>query len=119
MLNLKAGQWAQLTVEGQDAYGNPAPIEDPVWSVSDEAVLRIEPDTAARGAGPKVRSASTGAKVYSAGPVGTSLVELNADAVVGEGVRPIVGTLDVIVSAGDVVAVSITAGPPQDPTARR
>ena len=109
MLNLKAGQMSELTVIARDQYGNPAEIEAPLWELSDETVCRIDQET------PPGPDGAIHATLHSTGKMGTCLVTFTGDGAIGETVRPVVGTLDVVVAAGDAITVEIQAGTPTDP----
>lgn len=91
-----------LSVSFVTAKGNPAAVDGlPVWSVSDATVLSVVP--AADG---------LSADVVAVGPLGTSQVSVTADADLGEGVRALIGTLDVTVVASEAASIVINAGVP-------
>lgn len=91
-----------LSVSFVTAKGNPAAVDGlPVWSVSDATVLSVVP--AADG---------LSAEVVAVGPLGTSQVSVTADADLGEGVRALIGTLDVSVVASEAASIVINAGVP-------
>lgn len=91
-----------LSVAFVTAKGNPAQVDGaPVWSVSDATVLSVVP--AADG---------LSAEVVAVGPLGTSQVSVTADADLGEGVKALVGTLDVQVVASEAASIVINAGVP-------
>ena len=95
-------QKVTLSVSFVDAKGNPATVDGaPVWSVSDANVLSV---TAA--------ADGLSADVLTVGPLGTAQVSVTADADLGEGVKSLVGTLDVQVVGSEAVAIAITAGVP-------
>lgn len=97
---IKATQQFTATIQPVDAKGNPALVDGvPVWSSSNPAVLTVEP--AADG---------MSATVKAVGPVGTGQVAVTADADMGEGVKSIIGTLDVEVKPGDAVTLTVNTG---------
>ena len=97
-------QQVALSVSFLSKAGNPAKVDGaPVWSVSDPAVLTVTP-----------AEDGLSALVATVGPLGTAQVSVQADADLGEGVTPIVGTLDVEVVASAAVSIAIAAGAPED-----
>lgn len=104
MLMLTDTQKAMLAITIVDAKGNPAVVDGaPEWSTSDASVLSVQP--AADGMSAIVRAS---------GGLGSAQVSVTADADTGAGIEPIAGTLDVEVIAGKAVAVSISAGAPDE-----
>lgn len=96
-------QKCSLSIQPTDVKGNPAAIDGvPVWSVSDATILSVTP--AADG---------LSAVIVANGPVGTSQVNVQADADLGAGTTTITGTLDVQVTASEATALGITAGTPE------
>lgn len=105
-LKLTATQNCTLSVAITDKKGNPAPVEGtPTWGVDNPNLLAITP--AADG---------LSAVVSAVGPLGTALVSLQADADLGEGVTPIVGTLEVEIGAGSATVIEIQPGEPEEQT---
>jgi hypothetical protein len=104
-LVLKDDQKCALSIVPLDAAGNPAPVDaNPVW--------------AAKGANPEILALipsedGLSCQVVTVGPLGTAQVEVTADALIGEGVVPLVGLLDVEVVGGQAVSLSINAGAPE------
>lgn len=104
MLTLTDSQQCALALELKSAAGNPAKADGvPVWSVSDETILGIEP--AADG---------LSATVVAKGPVGAGQVTVKVDADLGAGVREITGILDVTVLAGEATVVLVATGAPEE-----
>ncbi len=104
LVTLTDVQKVAATIAVLDAKGNPAAIDGvPVWAAGDPAILAVTP--AADG---------LSAVIAAVGPLtaGTQ-VTVTADADVGEGVKPIVGILDVAVVASEAVSVNVTAGTPE------
>ncbi len=104
MLTLTSSQKAALTVAFKDKKGNPATVDGaPIWGVDNPNVLAITP--AADG---------LSCDVSAVGPLGTALVSVQADADLGEGVVPIAGSLEVMITSGAAETVEITAGAPEE-----
>jgi len=101
-LQLTDSQDCPLTVVIKDKKGNPAQVQSPTWASSDTAVATVTPDTAD----------PLKAVVSAVGPTGTAEISFDADADLGAGVLPIIGTLSVVVLAGPATVVEITAGTP-------
>ena len=99
MLLLTDVQGATLRIQPVSAHGNPAKVDGvPSWSVADSSLLSLDVD-----------DAGLVATIRALGPVGTTQVNVTADADMGEGTRPIAGVLDVQVESGEAVSLAITA----------
>jgi len=99
---LKVTQKLPLFVAFVDALGNPATVDGaPSWAVSDESLATL--DVAADG---------MSAMVNPIGPVGSFKVQVKADADLGEGVKEIIGEMDIDLMGGEAVSVNISAGEP-------
>lgn len=99
---LRATQNVDIAVdEITDKKGNPATIQDPTWASSDESIVTV------------VGSGLT-ATASAVGPLGTATVTLTGDADLGEGVKPITGTLDVEIVAGDAAVFNLVPGTPSE-----
>jgi hypothetical protein len=109
-LQLTATQFCPLALRITDRRGNPAQVQNPVWTSSDTTIATVTPDPAD----------PLKAVVAAVGPVGAALISFDGDADLGEGVLDIIGTLDVVVIAGTAFAVEIQPGTPaeQAPGAR-
>lgn len=104
MLILKDTEQAILNGGFLDKKGQPATVDGvPVWAVSDATILSVQP--AADG---------KSATIVANGPLGLSQVSITGDADLGEGMKPVVGTLDVTVVSGEAVSASINAGTPTE-----
>lgn len=104
-LVLTATQQADLAVTITDSRGNPAPVQNPVWTSSEPETVTVDVDP----------TDPHKAVVKAVGPVDeASMVKFEADADMGEGEIPIIATLDVVVTAGQAVIVEITAGTPTE-----
>ena len=100
---LKATQKLPLSIQIVDKFGNPAQVDGaPKWAVTDASLADIV--AAADG---------LSAMVTPKGPLGAFQVQVSADADLGEGVKAILGSLDVEVLAGEATAVVIAPGAPQ------
>jgi hypothetical protein len=98
---LASDQLVTAQIKAVDAKGNPARIDGaPVWASSDEGVVTV------------IATDGETAAIAAVGPVGTAQVQVTVDADLGEGVRPLTGTLDVEVVASEAVAVTIVPGEP-------
>ncbi len=106
-LELPVGKQVSLGVIILDAANNPARVDGvPVWTVDNTDVLSVE--AAADG---------MSCVVKTIGPLSATapLVTFSADADLGAGVKPLIGTFTVTVTAGEAVRVEITpTGPPTD-----
>jgi hypothetical protein len=100
---LKATQQVHLGVLVLDKRKNPAAVQDPAWSSSDDGIVTVAP-------GPDGLSAVASA----AGPTGSATVTWTADGDLGDGVRPLEGRIDIEVVAGDAAVVNISAGTPTE-----
>src|SRR5690349_2375384 len=104
---LTADQKTRVSFDARDRYGNPASIDgDPRWETSDADVLTLTTFEGGRSA-----------DIVAAGPAGTAQVTVRCDADLGDGVRELVGVLDVEVVGGEAVLLAITpaAAEPKGP----
>jgi len=101
-LSMTVTQQVGLSVTFTDSKGNPASVDGvPTWLCDNTDVLALIP----AGDGRSCLAQAVGA-------VGTSTISMTADADMGSGVEPIIGTLEVQVTAGKATQVVITAGTP-------
>lgn len=92
-----------LSVAFTTAVGNPATVDGvPVWATSDESVLSVV-----------ASEDGLSAVVTTVGPLGSAQVSVTADADLGEGVKPLVGTLDVTVVGSEAVFAIVAASAPE------
>jgi len=82
----------------KDRKGNQAPVEDISWASSDESVVRVVPS-----------DDNLSADVVAQGP-GSATVNVNADAQIGEGVQPLIGTKDYTITQGVATVIEIPEG---------
>lgn len=103
-LILTDAQQVDLSVRPINKAGNEAPVEGAEWTSSDPSVVEV------------VVSAESPLKalVKTTGKVGNAQVKFACDARIGEGVSPLMATLDVQVVPGEAVNVEINAGTPTD-----
>lgn len=81
----------------------PAKVDGlPSWAVTDESLASLT-----------VSEDGMSAMLLPLGPVGSFQVQVKADADLGEGVKEILGSLDVELAAGEAVSVEIAAGAPE------
>jgi hypothetical protein len=106
MLTMTATQQCALTLAVTDAKGNPATVDGvPVWSSADET--RVSVEAAADG---------MSATIFAEGPATTQPVQVSvtADADLGEGIKPLVGLLDVTIVGAEATVIAITPGTPTE-----
>lgn len=103
MLQLTETQQCALSVSPVTRKGNPAQVQNPTWSSSDDAVVTVDVDS----------TDSLKAKVVAEAP-GTAQVNFSADADLGDGVRLLSAVLDVTVVPGEAVTVTIATGTPEE-----
>lgn len=100
--SLTDSQQTTLSVKFVDKKGNPAAVDGvPEWSTDNTDVLSLTP--AADG---------MACLASSLGPLGVANVTLKADADLGAGSTPIIGTLEIDVTGGTATTVSIDASTP-------
>jgi len=95
-----------LTVTAKDRKGAAAPVSGQVWSTSDPNVVTVTLD-----------ATDPSKAVASAVAPGTAVITFTADADPSDQVVNIIGTLDVVVGAGQATVVEIAAGTPTEQTA--
>lgn len=99
---LKVNQSLPVTITITDKFGNAAKVDGvPAWAVTDAALASLT-----------VADDGMSASVVPVGAVGAFKVQVSADADLGEGVKSIMGELDVELLAGDAEVISIAAGEP-------
>lgn len=92
-----------LSVAFTTAAGNPAVVDGvPVWGTSDETILSVV-----------AAEDGLSAVVTTVGPLGGAQVSVTADADLGEGLKPLVGVLDVTVVGSEAVFAIVAAGVPE------
>ena len=104
---LTTDQKTRVAVSLRDRYDNPATIDGtPRWETSDPGVITVS----------TLDDGRTG-DIVTAGRLGAAQVTVRCDADVGDGVRELVGVLDVEVVGGEAVLLALTpaAAEPKGP----
>jgi hypothetical protein len=97
-------QQVELVVTAKNKRGQAVAVQSPAWKSSDESIVSVAVD-----AGDPMK-----ATAKAAGPAGAAMVTFEADGDLGDGVQPIVGTLDVVVTSGPATVIEIAAGSPTE-----
>lgn len=101
-MQLTADQQVDLSISGQDKYGNSVPIGgDTVWVSSDESLVQVTTDP----------GDPTRATAVAVGPAGTAAVTVTND-VDRDGTGDFMGSLAIDVVAGNLAEIDIAAGTP-------
>lgn len=101
---ITVSQQVPVSVSFVDKKGNPAKVDGvPQWATDNSDVLLLEP--AADG---------LSCNVKAVGMIGTGMVQVTADADLGAGFTPIIGTLQVDVTGGTAATVVLTPGSPTE-----
>lgn len=104
MLILTDIQKVDLSISPKSAVGNPALVDGtPVWTVSDDSVIVLDID-----------DDGMHAVASTTGKLGSVRISVEVDADLGEGVKTIVGLLDIQVKASEAVSLDVSAGTPTD-----
>lgn len=104
MVTMTSTQQVTLSVAFKDKAGNTAPVDGaPSWGVDNPNVVAIEPS-----------ADGLSCTVKAVGPIGKSLVSVQADADLGDGFTAIAGTADFDITAGQAATIEITAGTPEE-----
>lgn len=99
---LKVNQSLPLSLSIADKFGNPAKVDGaPVWALTDPTLGALT-----------VAEDGLSAVLVPAGTIGACKVQVSADADLGEGIKSILGELDIEFLAGEAEVVSIAAGTP-------
>ena len=97
-------QQVDLAIKTVDKKGKPGQDDGvPAWASSNPAVATVEPT-----------ADGLSAVIKAATELGTTQISVTADADLGAGVTPIVGTVDIEVVGGQAVSLSIVAGTPAE-----
>jgi hypothetical protein len=103
-LTMTSSQETTCTIKAVDKKGNPARIDGvPEWLTDNSEVLVIEPS-----------GDGLTCKVSAVGMVGVANVQVTADADTGAGVRPVIGTLEVSITAGPAERIDVEAAEPSE-----
>ena len=99
-MQLTADQQVDLSISGQDKYGNSVDVTgDTTWSSSDESVVSVTMDDPSH------------ATAVAVGPVGSAAVTVTND-VNQDGSGDFIGSISIDVVAGQMADIVITAGEP-------
>jgi hypothetical protein len=97
---LKVSDKLPLSIMIKDSFGNMAKVDGaPSWALTDSALATLQ-----------VSEDGMAATVIPGGTVGAFKVQVKVDADLGEGVKEILGELDIELLAGEAVVVEIAAG---------
>lgn len=97
-MQLKVDKQAQLKMKVKDIKGNDAQVDGvPAWALTDPALGSLEVD-----------ADGMGAKFIPAGPVGSLMVQVSADADLGEGVKSIMGELPIDLLPGEAAVIELS-----------
>ena len=120
-MQLTDSQRAQLSIRPVDRKGKPAPLDGvPVWASSDETVCTvtlgvIQPDGTVVADASGLHAVLEGVTPNTLDANGVPVparVTVTGDAKIGDGTAPISGTLDVVVTGGQAINLTIDAGTP-------
>jgi hypothetical protein len=101
-VQLTADQQVELSISGEDNYGNPVTIAgDTQWTSSDESVVTVTADDPSH------------ATAVAVGPVGSVAVTVTND-VNQDGTGDYFGSIALDVVAGRMTEIAVTAGEPTD-----
>jgi hypothetical protein len=103
-LNLSIDQKVTVELAITDRNGNPATVDGtPEWDATPADLVTIEPAADGRSA------------VITSGDISGDavLITVRTDADLGDGVRELVGTLEINLTGGEAQFISLTAGEPQ------
>jgi hypothetical protein len=97
---LKVSDQLPVSIAIKDKFGNTASVEGaPAWALTDAALGTLN-----------VAEGGMSAVFTPAGTVGVLKVQVSADADLGEGVKTILGELEIELLAGEAVSVEVSAG---------
>ena len=101
---LKVNQKAEVVLKVTDSKGNPAALDGaPVWSLSSTDLADL---TIAEG--------GLSATLLPKGQTGSLVVQVHGDGDLSEGVRDLLGELQVDLIPGDAVKIALEMGPASD-----
>jgi hypothetical protein len=103
-VKMSDSQQCNVTVTFADRRGNPASVDGvPEWSTDNTDVLALEPSGDGKSC-----------LVKAVGPLGTATVTMKADADMGQGSTPVIGTLDFEITGGAATVVKLEPGTPAE-----
>jgi hypothetical protein len=102
IMQLTADQQVDLSISGEDSYGNPVDITgDTQWVSSDESIVSVTAHDPSH------------ATAVAVGPVGSAAVTVSND-VNQDGTGDYIGSISLDVVAGQMKDIVVTAGTPTD-----
>jgi hypothetical protein len=105
ILILSATQECLVEALLKDRRGNPATVQDPQWVSLEEATVTVTPDP----------TNPLKALIKAVGPVDeASQIQFTCDVDLGEGVKPLLALLDVVVTGGEATIVELVPGTPTE-----
>jgi hypothetical protein len=104
IMDIQTLQFSDVSVTITDRRGNPAPVDGvPVWATDNSDLVTLEP--AADGLSCKVTTGTM---------AGTATVQMTADADLGSGSVPLIGTLELVITTPPATVVTLTPSAPAD-----
>lgn len=104
VMQLTADQQCDLSISGEDRYGNPVDISgETVWTSSDESIVAVLVDDAD----------PHHATAVAVGPIGTAAVTVSND-VNADGTGDYQGSIAIDVVAGEIAEIAVTASAATD-----
>lgn len=100
MFVLTDSQQVKLTLKGQSAAGNEAPLENIVVTSSDESIVTV------------TKESDDSFILSSTGAVGTSQIQVTADARIGAGESEISGVETISVVSGEAIQIGLSFDDP-------
>jgi hypothetical protein len=101
-VQLTADQQVELSISGEDTYGNKVEITgNTEWSSSDDSIVQV------------TQSGPDQATAVAVGPVGTASVTVTND-VDSDGSGDFIGSISINVVAGRMAEIEVAAGEPTD-----
>lgn len=101
-MQLTADQQVQLSISGEDRYGNQVDLSgDIIWLSSDESIIQV------------INEGTDRATAVAVGPTGTASVTVTND-VDQDGTGDFQGSIAIDVVAGDIAEITIQAAEPTD-----
>jgi hypothetical protein len=99
---VSAGEMGTVSVAWKDAGGNSVKVDGPTkWTSTDETIAQF-PDGPVNPGNPLINN------IYFPGPLGTVQVHANADADLGDGVKPVTAIYEFTVIGGEATGGEIT-----------
>lgn len=103
-LKLTTTQKVPVFVEPVDKFGNPAEVENLVWTSSDPTIVDFVFDT----------ESHKSAWVVTTGGTGSVQIAVTADATLGEGEKPLTAIVNIEVVPAEAVTLGVKFGTPEE-----